>query len=95
MSREYNLYLSDILEAIGRIERYTRGMGYEEFLVNDLVQDGRIRNLDDHRRGRLITLCRGFVPDTGLLRRHRPPHQMVALVEQMLVLKAPRGEAPA
>ena len=45
MSREYNLYLHDILEAIGRIERYTRGMDYEEFLANDLVQDGVIRNL--------------------------------------------------
>jgi uncharacterized protein with HEPN domain len=45
MSREYNLYLRDILEAIGRIERYTRGMGYEEFLADDLVQDGVIRNL--------------------------------------------------
>ena len=45
MSREYNLYLRDILEAIGRIERYTRGMDYEEFLANDLVQDGVIRNL--------------------------------------------------
>ena len=34
MPREYNLYLRDILEAIGRIDRYTRGMGYEEFLQN-------------------------------------------------------------
>ncbi|WP_332450669.1 HepT-like ribonuclease domain-containing protein [Methanoculleus sp.] len=47
MSREYNLYLRDILEAIGRIERYTRGMGYEEFLADDLVQDGVI---PEHRR---------------------------------------------
>ncbi|WP_292519653.1 HepT-like ribonuclease domain-containing protein [Methanoculleus sp.] len=45
MSREYDLYLRDILEAIGRIERYTRGMEYEEFLANELVQDGIIRNL--------------------------------------------------
>ena len=45
MSREYNLYLRDILEAIGRIERYTRGMDYEGFLADDLVQDGVIRNL--------------------------------------------------
>ncbi|NLB01315.1 MAG: DUF86 domain-containing protein [Methanomicrobiales archaeon] len=44
MFREYNLYLRDILEAIGRIERYTRGMDYEEFLADDLVQDGVIRN---------------------------------------------------
>ena len=35
MSREYNLYLNDILEAIGRIERYTRGMDYEEFLADE------------------------------------------------------------
>ncbi|WP_235808143.1 HepT-like ribonuclease domain-containing protein [Methanoculleus horonobensis] len=45
MSREYNLYLHDILEAIRRIDRYTRGMDYEEFLADDLVQDGVIRNL--------------------------------------------------
>ena len=45
MSREYNLYLRDILAAIGRIERYTRGMDYEGFLADDLVQDGVIRNL--------------------------------------------------
>ena len=45
MSREYNLYLRDILEAIRRIDRYTRGMDYEEFLADDLVQDGVIRNL--------------------------------------------------
>ncbi len=45
MSREYNLYLRDILEAIGKIGRYTRGMDYEEFLASDLVQDGVIRNL--------------------------------------------------
>ena len=45
MSREYNLYLRDILEVIGKIERYTRGMDYEEFLADDLVQDGVIRNL--------------------------------------------------
>jgi len=45
MSRDYSLYLRDILEAIGRIERYTRGMDYEGFLADDLVQDGVIRNL--------------------------------------------------
>lgn len=45
MSREYNLYLQDILEAIERIQRYTRGMDYEEFVQSDLVQDGVTRNL--------------------------------------------------
>jgi len=45
MPREYNLYLRDILEAIERIEQYTRGMDYREFAKNNLVQDGVIRNL--------------------------------------------------
>ncbi|WP_292410833.1 MULTISPECIES: DUF86 domain-containing protein [unclassified Methanoculleus] len=45
MPREYNLYLRDILEAIERIEQYTRGMNYEAFTENNLVQDGVIRNL--------------------------------------------------
>ncbi|WP_292364734.1 MULTISPECIES: DUF86 domain-containing protein [unclassified Methanoculleus] len=45
MSREYDLYLRDILEAIGRIQRYTRGMDYEMFTESDLVQDAVIRNL--------------------------------------------------
>ncbi len=45
MPREYNLYLRDILEAIERIEQYTRGMDYRGFTENNLVQDGVIRNL--------------------------------------------------
>jgi len=45
MSREYNLYLRDILEAIERVEQYTWGMDYEAFMENHLVQDGVIRNL--------------------------------------------------
>ncbi|WP_067052304.1 HepT-like ribonuclease domain-containing protein [Methanofollis ethanolicus] len=45
MSREYNLYLRDSVEDIERIQRYTQGMDYEEFVQSDLVQDGVIRNL--------------------------------------------------
>ena len=45
MSRDYNLYLNDILESIDRIQRYTHGMSYEDFRDNDLVQDAVIRNL--------------------------------------------------
>ena len=45
MSRDYNLYLQDILEAIERIQRYTEGMSFVDFSENDLVQDAVIRNL--------------------------------------------------
>lgn len=37
MSREYRFYLNDILEAIGRINRYTRGIDYEEFLAYSVM----------------------------------------------------------
>jgi uncharacterized protein with HEPN domain len=38
--------IEDIREAIKRIERYTRGMGYEAFLQDTLVQDAVVRNLE-------------------------------------------------
>ena len=46
MPREYKVYLRDILEAIGRIERYTENMNFEDFSNNELIQDGVIRDLE-------------------------------------------------
>jgi len=40
MPREYKAYLRDILEAIGKIERYTENMNFEDFSDNELIQDG-------------------------------------------------------
>ncbi len=37
---------ADILEAIARIRKYTRGLTYEAFLKNTLVQDAVVRNLE-------------------------------------------------
>jgi uncharacterized protein with HEPN domain len=39
-------YLAHILEAIERIERYTRDMAQRAFLDNQLVQDAVIRNFE-------------------------------------------------
>ena len=39
-------YLTHILEAIGRIERYTLAMDESAFMQNALVQDAVIRNLE-------------------------------------------------
>lgn len=44
--RRLDDYLAHILEAIERIDRYTREMDELMFLNNQLVQDGVIRNLE-------------------------------------------------
>jgi uncharacterized protein with HEPN domain len=44
MKRDYRLYLDDILEAIGKIERYTEGLGIEQFKNDDKTYDAVIRN---------------------------------------------------
>jgi len=44
--REPKLYLKDILEAAEAIEGFVEGMGYEEFVSNDLVTSAVIRKLE-------------------------------------------------
>jgi len=39
-------YLKHILDAIARIEEYTAGIEYEDFMENHLVQDGVIRQIE-------------------------------------------------
>ncbi|MBF7081721.1 DUF86 domain-containing protein [Desulfallas sp. Bu1-1] len=46
MPRDYKAYLSDIIDSINKIERYTNNMSFQDFLQNELVQDGVVRNLE-------------------------------------------------
>ena len=48
MSRDRRLanYLAHILEAIGRIQRYTEDLGEAGFLQSEMVQDAVIRNFE-------------------------------------------------
>lgn len=46
MSRDYKLYLEDILEAVDKIERYLEGFSLQEFVVDDLRIDAVLRNLE-------------------------------------------------
>ena len=39
-------YLGHMAEAVGRIQRFTAGKNKDEFLADDLLQDGVIRNLE-------------------------------------------------
>jgi len=40
------VYLRHILDAISRIEEYTLGIRYEDFMDNYLIQDGVIRQIE-------------------------------------------------
>jgi len=46
MPKDYRIYLDDILDSIGKIEAYTKGISYEGFAKNSLVVDGVVRNLE-------------------------------------------------
>jgi len=46
MKRTYKLYLNDILEAIERIENYTKGLSFEDFSKNSMVVDAVVRNFE-------------------------------------------------
>ena len=46
MPRDYRLYVDDILEAVRRIQNYTRDMDYRRFSSDLKTQDAVIRNLE-------------------------------------------------
>jgi uncharacterized protein with HEPN domain len=46
MSRDYKVYLEDILEAAARINNYTSGLSKDQFKADDKTLDAVIRNLE-------------------------------------------------
>jgi len=46
MKKDDLVYLKHILDAISRIEEYTKNVDYKTFLENNLVQDGVIRQIE-------------------------------------------------
>lgn len=46
MSRDYKVYLEDIIKAINKIERYVANLSFEEFKRKEVVVDAIIRNLE-------------------------------------------------
>lgn len=44
--RDFKLFLKDMLEGIQKIMKYTKGKSYEEFVNDELLVDGVIRNLE-------------------------------------------------
>ncbi|WP_141433929.1 DUF86 domain-containing protein [Bacillus sp. 03113] len=45
MLREVKVFLEDIFTAAVKVEKYTKGLSYAEFLDNDLVLDAVIKNI--------------------------------------------------
>ena len=46
MKTDHSAFLNHILDAIKKIEKYTQGIDEETFKINDLVQDGVIRQIE-------------------------------------------------
>ena len=46
MKKEDTVNLMHILDAISRIEEYSRNIHYEDFMDNHLIQDGIIRQIE-------------------------------------------------
>ena len=46
MKRTQKLYLNDILEAIEKIEKYTKGLNFEDFSKNTMITDAVVRNFE-------------------------------------------------
>ena len=45
-SRDVRPYLEDIADSIARVRRYTDGLGMDEFLYDDVLQDAVIRRIE-------------------------------------------------
>ena len=46
MSREWELYIEDILDACRKINLYTKGMSFEQFTADTKTYDAVVRNLE-------------------------------------------------
>ena len=46
MQRDYKAFLEDILDAISKIERYTKDLSFDDFKEDDVIIDATIRNLE-------------------------------------------------
>lgn len=46
MSRDYRLYLDDILECCDRVQAYTDGYSFDQFSADSKTVDAVVRNLE-------------------------------------------------
>ena len=46
MSRDWRLYLEDMLECCGKVQEYTRGLDLPRFIGHSMAYDAVLRNLE-------------------------------------------------
>ena len=46
MSRDWRIYLDDIVASCEKVQRYTKGMNQQDFLQNEQTYDAVVRNLE-------------------------------------------------
>ena len=46
MRRSHKLFVEDMRDSVEKIERYIKGLSYDEFIENEIVIDAVIRNLE-------------------------------------------------
>jgi len=65
MPRDHRLYLDDILEAIGNVREYVKGMDYGAFARDKKTRDAVVRNLEiiGEAAGRLPETVRSAAPE--------------------------------
>ena len=65
MSRDYRLYIDDIIEAIRRIKEFTNRMEFDAFKADIKTQDAVVRNLEiiGEASGRLPEAVRQAAPE--------------------------------
>lgn len=65
MRKDDIVYLRHILDAISRIEEYTKGVKYKDFMSNNLIQAGVVREIEiiGEATKRLTTDFRERYPD--------------------------------
>jgi len=79
MRRDHRLYLDDILDAIGKIERYTKGLNIEQFKSDDKTFDAVIRNFE------IIGEAVKHIPPSIRKKAHNLPWKQMAGMRDKLI----------
>ncbi len=45
-SRDWKLLIEDILESIEKIQRYSKGLSFDDFVINSMTVDAIVRNIE-------------------------------------------------
>ncbi len=81
--REWQLRVEDILDAIGRIERYTAGMTFETFVADDKTVDAVARNFA------IIGEAVRYIPATVQRRYPRIPWAKMRAMRKVVIHQYP------